>query len=174
MKSLSIAIVIALLPIACANASAQKPMDVVQRFVRIDTDGERLTPDGWREADRLFLRHSTPPQDRRIIVIEKHYKVSESTLPTNAGYYLGYWQIGRLDSSLRLHPFVSKTETRFFDKFVVQKTGAGWKIEGPQPTEMHLTPEAAIRYLTEMRDNSTDASAKSNASRSIEILKRYE
>jgi hypothetical protein len=174
MKSFFIAVFTVLLSVASVNASAQEPMLVVQRFVQMDVEGKRLSADGWREADQLFTHHSTPPQEKRIIVIAKHYKVSESTLPANAGYYLGYWQIGRLDSSLRLHPFASKVETRFLGKFAVHKTREGWKIEGSQPIETHLTPKAAIRYLTDMTDKSTDASVKSNASKSIAILKRYE
>jgi hypothetical protein len=174
MKSLFITLFVALLSAACANALAQEPIVVIQRFVRMDVEGKRLSADGWREADQFFTHHSTPPREKRIIVIAKRYKVSESTLPANAGYYLGYWQIGRLDSSLRLHPFASKVETRFFDKFAVHKTEAGWKIEGRQPTEMHLTPNAAVRYLSEMRDRSTDVSVRSNAAKSIAILKRYE
>jgi hypothetical protein len=166
-------IIVTLACLTGVHSGAQPPIDVVRQFVRLDTEGRRLTVDGWRAADQLLTDHSTPPQEKRIVVIAKHYKVSESGLPANTAYYLGYWQIGRLDSALRFHPFASRIETRFGDKFAVQKTGAGWKIRGSQPREMHLTPSAAIRYLTEIGKRSS-AAIKSNAAKSLATLKRYQ
>lgn len=174
MKSLLIVVTVALVAVACVNSSAQEPVDVVQRFVRMDVEGKRLSPDGWREADQFFTRRNPPPREKNIVIIAKRYAVSHPRIPGDDAYYMGYEEIGRLDSSLHFHRTASKVETRLFRKFAVRKYRAEWKIQGSQPTEMYLTPKVAIRYLTEMADKSTDPKIKRNASSSIAILMPYE
>src|SRR5437667_4384963 len=156
-------------PAACARASAQTAKELVQQFVIFDVEGKRLTPEGWYKADALFARASQPSPNTNIVVIATHYAVSEATngLATTE-FYMGYEEIGRVDSSLR---FVRKYNVVRTEK---ANGSVKWKIEGSQPTEMHLIPEAAIRYLVEMRGKANDSTVRKNASQAIAVLRKYE
>ena len=167
-------------PAACARASAQTAKELVQQFVIFDVEGKRLTPEGWYKADALFARASQPSPNTNIVVIATHYAVSEATngLATTE-FYMGYEEIGRVDSSLRFVPSAPKVQTRTMQKYNVVRTekangSVKWKIEGSQPTEMHLIPEAAIRYLVEMRGKANDSTVRKNASQAIAALRKYE
>ena len=47
-----------------------------------------------------------------------------------------------------------------------------WRIEGVQPAEMRVTVDAAIRYVTRMRDKTTAAVIKKNADQTLAKLMR--
>jgi hypothetical protein len=47
-----------------------------------------------------------------------------------------------------------------------------WRIEGVQPAEMRVTADAAIRYVTRMRDKTTAAVIKKKADQTLAKLMR--
>jgi hypothetical protein len=48
-----------------------------------------------------------------------------------------------------------------------------WKIDGAQPTAMHLTAEAAIKYVKQMRNETTDPAIRRKAARTLAKLAPY-
>src|SRR2546428_13909615 len=94
-------------------------------------------------------------------------------------FYMGYEEIDRIDSSLHFVHSAPKVQTQTMRKYNVMRTEKAngsikWKIKGSQPTEMHLIPEAAIRYLVEMRGKANDSTVRKNASQAIAALRKYE
>ncbi len=169
--------------------SGPYPKDVVDQFVKMDVEGERLTPEGWRKADALFVKASEPPHSEVLIVIARHYAVSEATerkKNNTAEFYMGYEEVGHIDvASLRFSPSNSGMETRSFDKYTVvsgdvnrepAKTAhegnasSEWRINGTQPTAMHLTAATAMRYVTQMRDRTKDPAIEKNADQTLARL----
>jgi hypothetical protein len=193
-------LVIALIASSVIGATAQSPIgsglsakDVVDQFVKMDVEGERLTTEGWHQADALFVKPSEPPHAKVVLVIARRYAVSEATekrkKANTAEFYMGYEEVGRIDTtSLRLAPSNSGSETRSFDKYTVvlgdfnhasetpnatrQEGNASpeWRIDATQPPTMHLTAAAAMRYVTQMRAKTADAAIQKNADRTIKSL----
>jgi hypothetical protein len=175
------------------QSSTRLPRDTVEQFVKMDVEGERLTPKGWRNADALFVRQSEPLRPKDLIVIARHYAISQISSEGNKPQFvMGYEQAGHIDtSSLRFAPVNKGIETRSFDNFTViligysrevkadnnakqdQDATVEWKIDGAQPQTMHLLPDAAIRYVTEMRTKATDIVVRKNAEAALAALSRY-
>jgi len=195
MKRLLITLVV--FSVIGANAqspivSGFSPKDIVEQFVKMDVEGERLTLEGWHRADALFTKPSKPPHPEVLVVIAKRYAVSAATDKANTTeYYMGYEEVGRIDTnSLRFAPSNSGIETRSFDKYTVVLSAVNripetakanghegtasseWRIDGTQPTAMHLTAAAAMRYVTQMRDKTKDPAIKKNANQTLAKLKR--
>jgi hypothetical protein len=188
--AVAVAVTIFLGPIKAATTS---PKDVVDQFVKMDAEGERLTPEGWRQADALFVRPSEPPHTKVLLVIARHYAVSEATEKKNSPEFnMGYEEVGRIDTaSLRFAPSNGGIETRSFVKYTIvsgdvnrspetAKTtshegnkSSEWKIGGTQPPAMHLTAAAAIRYVIQMRDKISDPTVKKNADQTLAKLSLY-
>jgi hypothetical protein len=158
------------------KASTKPPKDVVEQFVKMDVEGARLTPSGWHEADALFVNPSEPPQPKALIVIARRYAVSETPdKGDKTQFSMGYEEVGRINtSSLHFTP----TNNGFmweFDKYTLVLTNVPpeWRIDGVQPVEMHLTADAAIRYVSEMRARTSDAAIQKNAGQALAKLSRY-
>jgi len=175
-----------------ATGSIKSAKEVVQRFVSMDVEGARLNSQGWHKADTFFARPSEPPQQKTIVVIAKHYGLSEGTIKGNmAEYSLGYEELGQITSLLQFVVSNSGVETRSICKYNLiltddnrrpvsdEKTAKEmdaaleWRIEGAQPAEMHIGVDAAVRYLTEMREQTKDPIAKKNADKGLAMLKSY-
>ena len=160
--------------------------------MKMDVEGERITPQGWRVADGLFVKHSEPFLPETLIVIGKNYAVStDATQPNANEFSFGYEEVARISTPLlRFVPINSGTQTRSFNKYIVvpasaatedvkAKTpskikGGEWKIDGTQPRAMHLTARAAIRYLTQARAKASDPAIQSNAREAISRLAAYQ
>jgi hypothetical protein len=185
--AVAIAVTIFLGPMKAATIS---PKDVVDKFVKMDVEGERLSPEGWYQADALFVKSSEPPHPRVLVVIARRYAVSEVTEKAHTNeFYMGYEVVGRIDTtSLRFESSNSGIETRSFDKYTVvladvnrapetAKTtrhegnaSSEWRIDGTQPPAMHLTAAAAIRYVTQMGVKAADPVIQRNADLTIKKL----
>jgi hypothetical protein len=193
---LPVTVVIGLAGIAAVGISVkaltESPKDVVQKFVNMDVEGERITSQGWRRADTFFLQPSQPSRRKILVVIAKHYGVSEVAVRGNtAEFYMGYEELGRINSSLHFSPSDSTVETRSMYKYNLVLTDANrklvtdekitkevngpfeWRIEGAQPAEMHITVDTAIRYVTQMRDKAKDPIVKRNADKALAMLRSY-
>jgi hypothetical protein len=154
-------------------------------------NGDLLTFEGWDRVNALFSAPNPEPKDNTIFVTTKHHSVSERWIKGNrAEVQDGWWDpLGSFDSALRYIPN-SKTGTdgnigvyhliltdkhweHGADGSAKEVTGPlHWKIDGPL-TRRWTTVEAAIRYVTQMRDKSSDALVKQNADKTIEILQRH-
>jgi hypothetical protein len=175
---------------AQTNQTSEPPKQVVERYLKMVADGELLTPDGWTRVNSLVSPPSPQPTDGRIFVTSTHRGVGEISVKDNrAEVHDAWWdELGSIDSSLRYTP--SKAESnwnigvyhliltdkhwgRGADGVMKEVTGPPeWKIEGPL-TKRWATVEAAIRYVQNMRDNSSDLSVKQNADKTITALRSY-
>ena len=162
-------------------ALQRSPKEVVDQFVKMDVHGDRLKPEGWHAAERLFTKTSEPLRPSTIVVIATHYGVSLAPGEGNKNeFYFGYEKIGQIDTILlRFSQMTNGNEVRTFEKFmVVANEGVhgtkGWKIDGSQPATIHLTAKAAIAYVTEMSKRATDSKVKKNAEQAIARLSLYQ
>lgn len=165
------------------ESQVASPKDVVQQFVNLDVEGLRLTPEGWTQADALFTKHTKPSLPKFVVVIGRHYGVSQDM--TRKNYFaFGYADIGHIDAAtlrFMLTPVVPMVRYWYKGYAVTRADAPGtngsasseWRIEGAQPTEMHLTAESAIRWVTNARDKTTDPAIRRNADQTILKLKPY-
>ena len=161
---------------------ASSPKDVVDRFVQLDVNGARLTAQGWKQADVLFTKHAGPFQPTFIVVIASRYAVSQDA--SRKDYFLlGYDDVGHIDTpTLKFTPTRVSAVRWWYEGYTVRlATGAqngndsaGWKIEGYQPTEMHLTAAAARRWVMQVRDKTPDIAVHKNADQTLAELKLYQ
>jgi hypothetical protein len=174
-----------------AKSSPSSPKEIVDQFVKMDLHGNRLTAQGWRAADLLFVRRSEPVEPKVVVVIGRQYALSTQTEKANTKeFYFGYEEVGRIStSSLRFVPTRSGIESRSFDKYdvvaspvepirgdtqnTVERSSSEWKIDGAQPETMHLTAAAAIRYVTQLRRRAKNAAIRGNADQTLVKLAPY-
>jgi hypothetical protein len=173
------------------------PSDVVDDIWLLATQGELLTRDGWQQAGRFFTR-PTPFPGNRVIQIMSNYWGPASVLNSNkqrAEVYLGYLNLGTIDSDLRYSPapephsmkmamsyhlvlvpgytlmYSSDGKTLTFrDKKPTGK--CVWQIEGGQGTQW-TTVNTAIRYVMEARDKTRDEVTRRTADETLKKLKLY-
>jgi hypothetical protein len=174
--------IVAGLSLGYAETRTSSAKDIVEQFVKIDIEGLRLTGQGWGQADALFTKHTEPSQPKFLVVIGRHYGVSQDM--TRKDYFaFGYDDIGHIDTAtlrFKLTPVVPMV-MHWYKGYAVTRAGAEqngslpaeWRIEGAQPGEMYLTAEAATRWLTQMRDKNTDHAIQRNADQTIAKLKPY-
>jgi hypothetical protein len=171
-----------------APADAKSPKAVVASFVEVETEGGRLTPEGWRKASAFFVRSSPFTPDTTIVVIEKSYSVWDPMVipPNTTSVTVEIRPLGQIDSILRY-----TAPTRRFYKtsrhFNLVQTDHRWEvgakgepskkvtvpmqwlIDGPNDTLM-LDVATAIRYVTDRRDKTSDPTVKSNADKTLASL----
>lgn len=169
------------------------PDEVLDQYFKMINDGVLLTPEGWKDAERLFVHPSPVRRDGTILVTTK-YPLGNGPMSVN-GNKAEAWQkwvddIGTIDSEFRYHPppkgdvevegtirifrllFTDEHwETAADGKEKVVSGPPKWRIEGSLAARA-ASREAAIRYLTEMRDKTADPAMKHNADTAIAILKR--
>ncbi len=169
---------------------------MVEEFWKLETDGGRLTPEGWNKANAFFVRSTTPPTKRIILVIDKDFSVWDPVVKGNtADVIVGVHGICEINSELRSSrwpPAATGKDGAFWKLVLTNKhwelgtdgnaarevTGsAEWRIDsagsGGTGNEIWLTVGAAIRYVTQMRDKTTNPVVKQNADRTLSILKRH-
>ncbi len=153
------------------------PKGIVEKFARLDIDGSRLTASGWSEADTLFAQASQPPESKTLMVIASRYGVSESPQQgEKAEFLMGSEELGRIDNTSLIFTPTNAGPTRQFDSFILVRpssTSAEWKIKGPQPPTMHLSPKAAIAYVSRRRAETSSPVIKTNADHTLAKLKLY-
>ncbi len=150
-----------------------------------------MTPEGWRKAAIFFVHPGSPPQKKTIALTSGKYQCSagERWVKGNqAEIANGCFDLGRIDHALRYAP----PDPRYYKIAVIyhllltdkhweigpdgvaekQVTGPlAWRIENAEPI-FWLTVETAIRYVTEMRDKTTDPAIKKNAEQTLAKLKK--
>jgi hypothetical protein len=159
------------------QASPRSPKDIVSEFVKLDVEGKRLSSEGWKHADELFVTPGPRPETKRIIVIAPGSSISQTGKPdADRDFYFGYEELGTLDiPSLRFVPTVVAEETRSYLEYQVVDDARGGEllISGKQPAEMHLTVSAALDLLRNDSKTSHGEPANGNAERSIRTLEKY-
>jgi hypothetical protein len=161
-------------------AVPKTPTRVVEEFCRLDADGRQLTPDGWRTISSLFVEPGTPHHGKVTIV--KDCAVSDARIADGdkADVYAEYLALAILNPETAaleqgsLPPGGVSVRNDFHLILTdANSPHAAWRITGPVP-EPHMTVDAAIRYVTALRDKTTDPRIRKNAERALVGLKKQQ
>jgi hypothetical protein len=168
------------------------PDEVLDQYFRMINEGDLLSPGGWKRAASLFVKPNERPKDETIFVTTR-FPLGNGPLSVNDDRAEAdeKWvdSLGTIDSAFWFHPQKKEPEVEgtIFVFHIVrtekhwqtptngisEKQPSGppqWRIE-ESPTIRWASQEAAIRYLSEMRDKTADPMVKSNADRTIAKLK---
>jgi hypothetical protein len=192
-RVLQILILLLLAISSLAQSSAARPDSakaVVEKFWKMETQGGRLTPEGWRAADSFFRRPIEPPTEKVICVVDNDFSVGDpiikgdtAVVVVNVGGLI--WKINP-----KMHISVLSDQVKGFVGNKLVLTSKHWEV-GPDhrtlrevtgPPEwrleketnyVYLAVDTAIRYLTQARDSTADPVIKKNAEQSLATLKRH-
>jgi hypothetical protein len=168
-----------------------KPTErLVRRYEKLIAAGDLLTPAGWKSASQLFEKSNPYPPSGDIYVVSTGGAVGEDWVKGDRAQVETKWDdnYGTIDSDLRYKPPTPSGRIATIQMFSLvlthaQTDGSGngapptaspmaeWKFEG----DLHIrsaTIPAAIKYVKQMRDRSTDPAIRKNADRTIAALKR--
>ena len=174
------------------TAKKGSPEEVLDRYYKMVNDGVLLTSEGWAHAAKLFVRQNPEPNDELIFVTTK-FPLGNGPMDVNGDHAVAYqkWvdDIGSIDSAFRYHPPPKESLQvegiiRIFRLVLTEKhwelasDGKSEKeINGPEEWRMEgvlnvrlASREAAIRFLTEKRDEIADPVVRKNADRTLAIL----
>ena len=172
------------------------PTEVVDEIWRRATQGQLLTPDGWRAAGGFFTEPRPFPAKEKILVVCNEWGPAHEMRTVGEGkeILVGYWDAGSIDAKLRYTPpeetgavktafaFTLVTAPSYLmmygpdGKTLAEKRPTGsrvWLIKGAQGRPV-TTVNTAIRYLMERREKTTDPEIKENASRAITHLLKFQ
>lgn len=169
--------------------SINSPKEVVERFWKMETQGGRLGPEGWRAAASYFATTVEFPKERSIGVVSNHFSVWDAMIRDNsAEVTVGVGGLmWKIDPEMRVHTWSDQIKGFISYKLVLTDRHSGiasdrkasdvntpreWRIE-KEPTTIFLTLNTAIKYLTQVRDSTDDPAIKKNAEQSIAELKRH-
>jgi hypothetical protein len=162
----------------------ETPVQIVKQFIKMELDGKQLTSEGAKEIATLFVQ----PGSLRLesIDVVKEIGVGNASIrdENSAKVTTGSFRWGRLDpmtALFRLDPPTGEKSVEDYDLILtdahhdlgvnVGTNGAmGWKISGPS-RQPQISVETAIRYVTEMRNQASDAAIKQNAGSALAKLK---
>lgn len=175
-----------------AGNTMKSPKEVVEEFWGLETNGERLTPEGWNHANRFFV-HSTPPPANKVIrvinvssvwdpVANDFHALPDGTAEIEVGV-LGIWGI---DSKMRF--FVASKTMKSGVLYKLFRTSMHWElgtdgtsatpVGGPlewriseRDNTIWLGADAAIHYVIDIRDRTTDPEIRKNSTITIRKLK---
>lgn len=182
-------------PLQVPQGRPKAPRTVVTEFWKLETEGGRLTPEGWSKSNVFFVRSTAPPAKRKILVIDRDFSVWDPVIKGNAAEVIvGVHGICEINSDLRFSrwpPSPTGKDGAFWKLVLTDKhwepgkdgraprkvPGAPeWRIDnagsGGSANETWLTAETAIRYVIQMHDRTTNPVVRQNADRTLSILKR--
>lgn len=175
-------------PAQVASAKSQRsPRQLLEEFCELDLQGKQLTPKGRQEVAQFFVKPQSP--SLKHIMIARDCVVSEPAMNGNkADFYVEQLVLGQLDSSLIYKPAIPDYPDQPImlrrDQSVVLtdeywKVGPGgenqriigqpaWRIDSEHPPSISV--EAAIDYVTRIRDSTNDKTVKENANKTLAAL----
>jgi hypothetical protein len=176
---------------------AKSPKEVLVDFVKIELGGARLTPESVQKTARFLVRPSTAPPQVIDVVIDKFevHEISAAGSRAKLNLYFPYFY-GWLDPvalSFREAPHLPSDDELVREginiEYVLILTDKHWEVEssGMQPKEVlgphewrienapsfsTISLAAAIQYVAERRERTTDPTIKKNADATLAVLKR--
>ena len=160
-------------------------LSIVQDYWQYETEGGRLTDEGWRAAD-VFFAHPVPPPRERTIYIIGYYGVGGGDVPV-----IKYMEnpspdrraisrvqvstsnaIGKLDSALRFFPSTTLGFDRIHNMVLTNKDPA-WKFRD-EDSLVFIGVPTAILYVRLMRDKATDPVVRKNARATLAVLEKIQ
>src|SRR6266567_1961749 len=172
------------MPALMDTPSQEMPESILSQFIQMQMDGAGLT--GSDPSLNMFVVHPAQTKSEKIGVA-KAFAVQRTSLAVNkADAYVQYTVIAELDSQLRfIAPIANGNLVRqdykliFDNKYPPGNGGpydgigpSRWRIE-EAPAEQWISVNAAIRYVTQIRDTTTDPEIKQNAEKTLASLSRY-
>jgi hypothetical protein len=173
-----------------STAQTKPPKAVVEEFWKMDTEGGRLTAEGWRAADSFFVRPIAPPKDKILCVISYPFAVSYSRIQGNRAEVIvdTAGTVWKINPNMRLGVCSDQDKGFWLNKLV--RTSKHWEfapdhrtlreVGGPpewrleeETNYVYVTADIAIRYLMEVRDSTTNSVIKKNAEQSLATLRRH-
>jgi hypothetical protein len=173
-----------------ALAQTRSPKEVLEQFCRMDAEGKQLSPEGGTEVTGLLDFQKPWAQHPEIIVVKDYVVRGPDMRKDTARFVVDYHVWGQFDSSLRFerleglvvnHPirvreYIPLVRT---DKHIELGNDGQWRqvkgtLEwriGTIPSAPHVSVDTAIRYLTELREKSSDPIVKTNADRAVDDLR---
>lgn len=171
------------------------PKEVVDEVWRMATQGQLLTPKGWRIAGGFFTEPRPFPVNAKILVVCNEwgpaYEVRSDG--NSVEIVVGYSDAGSVDAKLRYSPpeKTDSAKTGFVytlvtapsylmmygpdGKTLVEKRPTGsrvWLIKGAQGPPL-TTVNTAVRYVVERREKATDQVIKENANQTLAQLLKF-
>ena len=174
------------------------PQEVVDELWRRATEGQLLTPQGWKRAGQLFTEPTIFIKPKVIFIVSNEWgpAFEYSAHSDEASVSVGFNPLGSIDSGLQysqpssaLKQFV-KYETVYElaavptyammygpdGKTLISKQPSGfrsWKIKGSESPPF-ATVNTAIRYILAQRERTQDAVIRKNADETLRILMRLD
>ena len=178
-----------------AGIAKESPLEIARRFVHLESG---LLPGQWSELTNFFVETPKPQWNKVHVIdvvdigIDTNEDLSDVSISTNS--------LGELDSSLRLSNYPSmrlppdsaSASACYGDDYFgfnlllsdkhweIAPGGAAKQFNGPLAWRIEdtsfeplITLDTAIRYVRQVRDKTTDPVVKTNAARTLTILKYY-
>jgi hypothetical protein len=178
-----------------AGIAKESPSDVAHRFVRLERG---LLPDQWNELANFFVETPKSQWNKVHIVDVVHVGIDTNGDSSYVSIFTN--SLGELDSSLRLSNYPSMRlpldtpsasacygDDRFGFNLVlsdkhweIATDGTAKEFNGPLAWRIEntsfeplITLDTAMRYVSQVRDKTTDLDVKMKAARTLTILKFY-
>jgi hypothetical protein len=183
------------LPVQPAGIPKESPSDVAHRFVRLERG---LLPDQWNELATFFVETPKSQWNKVHIVDVVHVGIDTNGDSSYVSIFTN--SLGELDSSLRLSNYPSMRlpldtpsasacygDDRFGFNLVlsdkhweIATDGTAEEFNGPLAWRIEntsfeplITLDTAMRYVSQVRDKTTDLDVKMKAARTLTILNYY-
>lgn len=172
------------------QAQGKSPKEVVEQYAHMMADGSLLTAEGWNKANQLFVRPSPPPRDQDILVTSRPGPPDERLVKGNRAEVdeWGIYNLGKIDSRLRYKPSPKNSDWVVYSYQLIltdkhwemgadgspirEVTGAWqWKFDATQSLR-RATVDAALRYVQQVHDATTDPVIRKNANLTLAVLRR--
>jgi len=175
-------IVICLLAAAICNADAfaqsgsaagLTPKQFMESFWQLETNGGRLTAQGWRNTEHFFSHPLPFPKKLKIVVIYSDSSVWDEFIPGRPDeVMIGIERIGEVDSELRFRPWRTNAVKEGVTLNLIRvQSPDQWRIDGTGEV-LWLNVQTAIRYVERMRTETKDTELKLNAEKTFTALKK--
>lgn len=156
----------------------------------MDAEGGRLTEEGWRAADHFFLRPIELPKERVFCVFDYGFSVWDPKIENDRADVIvsTAGTVWKIDSKMGIGTCSDQGKDFWVNKLVLTnkhwefapdrltlKEVAGapeWSLE-KESNYVYLTVGTAIRYLSHVRDSTTDPVIKRNADQTLAFLRRH-
>ncbi len=167
---------------------AESPKQLVERYWKLETSGERLTTQGWNKLEAFRIHPSPPPQRKVIVVVSPEFSVwdpivngSRATVNVDLKSIIGEispeMRFTRHSTDAIKEGILFKLEhtSKYWElssdgKALREITGPPqWRIDEPSG-KIWLNVDTAIHYVTEIRNKTNDPEIKRNAVQTITRL----
>ena len=171
-----------------SKAPQDSPSAALDQFLTMGINGDLLAPEGWNKAGLLFVHPRPLPDGKLITVVGGDYVIHEILVRGNqAEMSVTYRDLGRMDSSLRYSlpdARSPKIVVRYHLMLIGTSAPSGanaretagpreWRIESRR-NPLWTGLSAAIQYVTDRSDKTTNPLVKRNAATTLMQLKKLQ